>query len=943
MPRILPFWQSVFAHLKVPVRYVIACRNPMSVARSLAKRDRFDLEKGYFLWLEHTICSLTRTADQNRIVVDYDRLMEDPALQLERMAQCLGVTFDPDGPEFDAFSRLFLEESLRHSRFHPEDVDLEKSAPPSAAALYKVLDGLAGDTVRFEDPEVVSLVDRISALLDENYTALGYMRACEERILSGLHQVAVRDAQIGELTAAVSERDGRIADFQRLVSQRDNQVAELTGAVSERDGRIAEFQQLVSQRDNQVAELTGAVSERDGRIADFQRLVSQHEAQVAELTAAVSERDGRIADFQRLVSESEAQLAELTGAVSQRDGQIGNLKQALEVAHVELNRIYASNSWKLTTPLRFFRRSLITRPYWFFRKMSSDFSRWCWQRLPVPVRAKQKFKNALFGRLPFLFGWSRAYRNWKNFNAPLAASPPDVKGEAAGHPVENTLPHEPLDEFVPRLDAAPLEHKPAKLICFYLPQFHPIPENDAWWGEGFTEWTNVRPARPQFAGHYQPRVPGELGYYDLRDPQVQRRQVVLAKIYGIEGFCFFLYWFGGKRLLEAPVENYLSDKSLDLPFCLCWANENWSRRWDGLDNEILIAQEHSPEDDLAFIRNVARYMQDSRYIRIDGKPLFLVYRPSLLPSARETAARWRDWCRQFGIGEIFLAYTQSFEAVDPGKYGFDAAVEFPPNNSAPPDITESVTPLAADFGCTVYDWKVLVERSAHYKRSGYNLFRGVCPSWDNTPRRKSNATIFLNNSPMLYQRWLANAIRDTQKYRSNLDERLIFVNAWNEWAEGAYLEPDERCGYAYLEATRMALIKNSADHKTAKTTGQDKLAVVIHAFYVDVFEEILAYLKNLDFPVKLFVTTPLGQAGIIKPLIEKCGFEYQLMEVANHGRDVLPFLKIIPDVVGEGFEVFLKLHTKKSKHRQDGAVWLKDILGKLVSPGNAKEIIQTFN
>ena len=353
MPRILPFWQSVFAHLKVPVSYVIACRNPMSVARSLAKRDRFDLEKGYFLWLEHTICSLTRTADQNRIVVDYDRLMEDPALQLERMAQCLGVTFDPEGPEFDAFSRLFLEESLRHSRFHPEDVDLEKSAPPSAAALYKVLDGLAGDAVRFEDPEVVSLVDRISALVDENYTALGYLRACEERILSGLHQVALRDARIGELTTAVSERDGRIADFQRLVSQREAQVAELTGTVSERD------------------------------------------VQVADLTAAVSERDGRIADFQRLVSQREAQAAELTGAVSQRDDQIGNLKQVLEVAHGELNRIYTSNSWKLTTPLRFFRRSLITRPYWFFRKMSSDSSRWCWHRLPAPVQAKQKFKTAL--------------------------------------------------------------------------------------------------------------------------------------------------------------------------------------------------------------------------------------------------------------------------------------------------------------------------------------------------------------------------------------------------------------------------------------------------------------------------------------------------------------------------------------------------------------------
>jgi glycosyltransferase involved in cell wall biosynthesis len=360
-------------------------------------------------------------------------------------------------------------------------------------------------------------------------------------------------------------------------------------------------------------------------------------------------------------------------------------------------------------------------------------------------------------------------------------------------------------EYVPLLKGRPIENKPVKLICFYLPQFHAIPENNAWWGKGFTEWSNVQPALPQFAGHYQPRIPDELGYYNLLDPAVQRRQIELAKLYGIEGFCFYFYWFGGKRLLEAPIENYLNDISLDLPFCLCWANENWSRRWDGLDSEILIAQEHSPEDDIAFIQYVARYMRDRRYIRIDGKPLLLVYRPSLLPSAKETSRRWRQWCRDNDIGEIYLAYTQSFETIDPIKYGFDAAIEFPPNNSAPPNLTNSVTPLDKNFGCTVYDWRTFVERSEHYKSPGYKLFRGVCPSWDNTARRKSRSTVFLNSSPSLYQRWLENAIRCTQQSFTNPDEQLVFINAWNEWAEGAYLEPDARYGYAYLQATNNAL------------------------------------------------------------------------------------------------------------------------------------------
>jgi len=369
--------------------------------------------------------------------------------------------------------------------------------------------------------------------------------------------------------------------------------------------------------------------------------------------------------------------------------------------------------------------------------------------------------------------------------------------------------NEPRGDFVPLLDSPNLLHKPVKAICFYLPQFHAIPENDVWWGDGFTEWTNVQPSQPQFIGHYQPHIPIDMGYYNLLDNNVQRRQVELAKLYGIEGFCFYFYWFGGKRLLEKPLRNYLEDPRLNLPFCLCWANENWSRRWDGQDSEILMAQDHSPNDDYEFIKYVASYMEDSRYIRIDGKPLLLVYRPSLLPSAQETAGRWRQWCRTNGIGEIYLAYTQSFEKTNPRDYGFDAAIEFPPNNSAPPDITDTVKLYAESFQGKVYDWRVFVERSENYSTVDYKLFRSVCPSWDNTPRRKKNGTVFYNSEPLLYERWLKNAIDDTVAHQSNPEERLIFINAWNEWAEGAHLEPDAKYGYAWLQATRNALSKES--------------------------------------------------------------------------------------------------------------------------------------
>jgi lipopolysaccharide biosynthesis protein len=358
----------------------------------------------------------------------------------------------------------------------------------------------------------------------------------------------------------------------------------------------------------------------------------------------------------------------------------------------------------------------------------------------------------------------------------------------------------------------PLGNRAARVVAFYLPQFHPIPENDKWWGKGFTEWANVAKAKPLFRGHYQPHIPGELGFYDLRLPEARQAQADIAKEYGIHGFCYYHYWFSGKRLLERPFNEVLISGQPDFPFCLCWANENWSRRWDGEDNEILSAQEYGEEDDKSHIRWLSEAFQDSRYIRVDGKPIFLVYRASKLPNPLRTASLWREEARQQGIGEIYLCKVENslVDRCDPITIGFDAAVEFQPDwaNLGTPLRRTRFWHWAGQLGLTgkayqtnyVYDYAEFVERMLRKETPPYVRFPCVTPSWDNTARRKSGAMILKGSTPELYGYWLRKVMQ--RSAASDPERNLVFVNAWNEWGEGNHLEPDQTFGSAYLETTR---------------------------------------------------------------------------------------------------------------------------------------------
>ncbi|MEO8485111.1 MAG: glycoside hydrolase family 99-like domain-containing protein [Betaproteobacteria bacterium] len=345
---------------------------------------------------------------------------------------------------------------------------------------------------------------------------------------------------------------------------------------------------------------------------------------------------------------------------------------------------------------------------------------------------------------------------------------------------------------------------PVRPIAFYLPQYHRIPENDRWWGEGFTEWTNVRRAGPLFPGHAQPKLPGALGYYDLTDPTVLDRQVALAREYGVRGFCYYFYWFNGHRLLERPLEAMLARRSPDFPFCVCWANENWTRRWDGGNGEILISQQYGFDDSLRLFDEFLGMFSDPRYIRVGGRPLLLVYRPALVPDIVATTDLWRERAIASGEREPFLVYCETSGIQQPADLGFDASLEFPPHGHIAHWLNAQITGLAPAFEGSVTSYRALIVQSLERDCSDAKRFRCVVPSWDNTARRGLTGTVFLGSSPERFGYWAEAMVRDTRTRLAG-DERLMFVNAWNEWAEGCCLEPDTRFGTQYLEALQRAL------------------------------------------------------------------------------------------------------------------------------------------
>ncbi len=482
-----------------------------------------------------------------------------------------------------------------------------------------------------------------------------------------------------------------------------------------------------------------------------------------------------------------------------------------------------------------------------------------------------------------------------------------------------TTPSELYETHDPDI-AAGWRSPKAKAIAFYLPQFHAIPENDEWWGEGFTEWRNIPRGVPRFGGHYQPRIPRDLGFYDLTVTDVIKRQVELARAIGLYGFCFYYYNFNGHRLLEKPMDAFVEDATIDFPFCLMWANENWTRRWDGMEQDVLMRQDYKAEDCDELIDDLAKYLTHPNYITADERPILFLYRADIIPNCKKTIANWRKIFRSRHQIDPIIVMAQCFECYDPNVFGFDGAIEFPPHKigSNLKDINHQLHIYDPNFTGNVRLYEDIVDTSLRDVNHAFPLIKTAFPSWDNDARKQGAGMCFHGSSPELFQRWMEGLVRYA-KTKPFFSESFVFVNAWNEWCEGTYLEPDCHYGYAYSNALARAI-----HHKVTRIS-REKVLLVGHDAFAHGAQFLVLHMAitlSRQFGVEVAVIlladgTLLEQYKAVAPtyVLEQCdanlkeilgnlakqGFHKALVNTTVSGR-IIPYLKT------QGFSVVSLVH-----------------------------------
>ncbi len=1026
MCRLLPFWQRVFATRRVEVDYLIACRNPLEVSSSLARRDRFLPDKCHCLWLEHQWAALVYTAGSRRLVVDYGNLMRDADRELSRVAARFGLDFDPDSPQAREYREGFLDASLHHARFETPARVAEAVLPHLVVDLYGMLGQFATDQL---DPDGEVAGERIAAIgrrMLDAWPALACAHAAERqaalteralreadvvaarasRAVASLHanvdslhrEVAVRDAKIVELHHAVAQRDAAAETLRaELIPHERNQSAESAGdagsatLLAEAKARIGILEREVASLGSEAQALRQALDEHEGAMAELgkaglanesalnsmreamaarERLIEAQQRDLSGLAIVLASKDERLAELERQLAERSDHAQTLESAIagleagramlartlreneatmvsqpvhptrlaatveelrrlaarveeesrfrldrnSELESLSGELRASLGVAlrrcadlewgaaalrqqvrdwtdragilafdlearEHAMRDMQASRSWRLTRPLRSLRRRLGTR------------SAVAATGETAPVRTEMPGQGNADGPKAASFHGAAAAQV-----AAITAQQPQLLGYASATGV------------VPaRRDALPVP-RPVSLICLYETSM----------GSTDADWRVAESAQPRFPGHDQPRLPGELGRYRADDASLLQRQIALAKQYGISGFAFQFRWNGAGLSDDGRLRQILQARLPEFTFCVGWRDA------------VADGAPVPPADDPRLFDQLAPYLRHLDYLRFRGAPLLLIHRPGDFTPDRLRA--WREALRERHCGEVCIAACT--EAPDkPAPSGFDALFELPPHGAILPTVPVGEAPACAN--ADLRDWRVLVSRSAAYDAppsADAVVFRGVCTDWDDSAVAEARATILCGATPSGYQEWLCNAIEDTVARFPERDDRLVFVNAWNDWPRCAYLEPDSVAGHARLEATAVALVRKSAADENTSPGPLESLAVVVHAYYPEVFLGLADRLDALSHgALRLYVTSTEEGADQVRARLARGRHPYRLFPLANRGRDILPFLETLPHVVAAGHRLVLKIHTKQSRHRDDGARWRDDLISGLLN------------
>ena len=668
----------------------------------------------------------------------------------------------------------------------------------------------------------------------------------------------------------------------------------------------------------------------------------RYEARIEELEVLFKYSDQHAKNLEKIVKQSKTDIEESQITIEQ-------FVHEKKILTAEITEIKSSTSWRITKPLRAIKSLLSSKNNIFSRFFINNCYKLMNLLLPINSRRRDFIKRNIFKIVPNKIMPLNPNLMGSHLKRELLTKDKKEYKKFYNDYLENSITKR-HNTFVPiageNIDTSRVS---VKTIAFYLPQFHPIPENDKAWGKGFTEWTNVSKATAHFIGHYQPRQPADLGFYDLRLKETQMEQIKLAKKYGISGFCYHHYWFGGKKLLDTPFKRVMENPDLDFPFCLCWANENWSKRWDGGENEIIIAQNHSPEDDINFIKDIEKVLKDPRYIRINGKALLILYRPELLPDPSATATRWREYAKKSGIGDLYLLSAATFGFEDYKSINFDGLVQFPPHSISSNEISSTLKWLNPEFSGSVFDYQSISTNAIDSIKKNSNTYPCIMMAWDNVARKNEKGHVFHNCSPDKYKKWLRNSFEYVLKTSGT--ENIVFINAWNEWAEGTYLEPDKKYGYSYLNATanvirefykKESTIAFEIEKSKNKFNKTSDAALVLYLYYEDLFEDFFQYFKKLS-KIDLFISLPehVSLETILK-IREKLPKAY-LAIYENQGRDILPFINLFKVIHKKNYKFFGKVHSKKTTYREDGSKIRQHLIESLLSKKIVKKILEKLN